>query len=378
MPRHTVKELLYKPRGLVLVTGPTGSGKTTTLASMINIINEERDDAHIITIEDPIEYYHKHKKALVTQREVHVDVPSFAEALRRALRQDPDVILVGELRDLETMEAAITAAETGHLVFGTLHTTGAAKTIDRLVNAFPINQQETIRIQLSTVLQAVISQLLLPRIDKPGRIAVFEIMINTPSIAALIRDNKTFRIKSDIQTGAKYGMVTLDGFLMEKYSAGPDLPRGSRQQIPGPRHHHAETGGMGSGPGRSAAAHRKPEMSPILNPWPRNISSPLLATRSGPRPDWTTCNWRRSTRSTIAAASPSCEILQDFGFMDMDSHPADDRQSPRHRGRVDLSDREFTPGILLQPFRPTPPACTNACPSARHDSHRAGRPGRSA
>ena len=216
----SVRELLYKPRGLVLVTGPTGSGKTTTLASMINIINEERDDAHLITIEDPIEYYHKHKKGVVTQREVNVDVPNFAEALRRALRQDPDVILVGELRDLETMEAAITAAETGHLVFGTLHTTGAAKTIDRIVNAFPTNQQEQIRIQLSTVLQAVISQLLLPRSDKPGRVAIFEIMINTPSISALIRDNKTFRINSDIQTGAKYGMVTLDSFLMDKYQAG--------------------------------------------------------------------------------------------------------------------------------------------------------------
>jgi twitching motility protein PilT len=220
LPRQTIMTLLNKPRGLVLVTGPTGSGKTTTLASMINIINETRDDAHIITVEDPIEYYHTHKKALVTQREVHVDVPSFAESLRRALRQDPDVILVGELRDLETMEAAITAAETGHLVFGTLHTTGAAKTIDRLVNAFPMNQQETIRIQLSTVLQAVISQLLLPRIDKPGRIAAYEIMINTPAIAALIRDNKTFRINSDLQTGAKYGMVTLDGYLMEKYQQG--------------------------------------------------------------------------------------------------------------------------------------------------------------
>ena len=216
----SVRDLLYKPRGLVLVTGPTGSGKTTTLASMINIINEERDDAHIITIEDPIEYYHKHKKAIVTQREVNVDVPNFAEALRRALRQDPDVILVGELRDLETMDAAITAAETGHLVFGTLHTTGAAKTIDRIVNAFPTNQQEQIRIQLSTVLQAVISQLLIPRIDKPGRVAVFEIMVNTPSVGALIRDNKTFRINSDIQTGAKYGMVTLDSFLMDKYLAG--------------------------------------------------------------------------------------------------------------------------------------------------------------
>src|ERR1041385_7452752 len=204
LPRDTIMRLLYKPRGLVLVTGPTGSGKTTTLASMINIINEERDDAHIITIEDPIEYYHKHKKGVVTQREVNVDVPNFAEALRRALRQDPDVILVGELRDLETMEAAIAAAET----------------VDRIVNAFPTNQQEQIRIQLSTVLQAVISQLLLPRSDKPGRVAIFEIMINTPSISALIRDNKTFRINSDIQTGAKYGMVTLDSFLIDKYQLG--------------------------------------------------------------------------------------------------------------------------------------------------------------
>src|SRR5215468_562710 len=216
----SVRELLYKPRGLVLVTGPTGSGKTTTLASKINIINQERDDAHIITIEDPIEYYHTHKKAVVTQREVHIDVPNFAEGLRRALRQDPDIVLVGEMRDLETIDAAITAAETGHLVFGTLHTTGAAKTIDRIVNAFPTNQQEQIRIQLSTVLQAVISQLLIPRIDKPGRVAIFEIMVNTPSIAALIRDNKSFRIQSDIQTGAKYGMVTLDGFLIDKYLAG--------------------------------------------------------------------------------------------------------------------------------------------------------------
>jgi len=216
----SVRELLYKPRGLILVTGPTGSGKSTTLASMINVINEEREEVHIVTIEDPIEFYHKHKKGIVTQREIGVDVPSFPEALRRVLRQDPDVILVGEMRDLETMSAAITAAETGHLVFGTLHTTGAAKTIDRLVQAFPTNEQEQIRIQLSTVLQAVISQLLVPRCDKPGRVAVFEIMINTPSIAALIRDNKTFRIQSDIQTGAKYGMVTLDSCLLEKYQQG--------------------------------------------------------------------------------------------------------------------------------------------------------------
>jgi twitching motility protein PilT len=175
---------------------------------------------HIVTIEDPIEYYHKHKRALITQREIGVDVPNFAEGVRRTLRQDPDVVMVGEMRDLETIEAAVTSAETGHLVFATLHTTGAAKTIDRIVNAFPMNQQEQIRIQLSTVLQAVISQLLLPRIDKPGRIAVFEIMVNTPSIAALIRDNKTFRIQSDIQTGAKWGMLSLDAFLIDKYLQG--------------------------------------------------------------------------------------------------------------------------------------------------------------
>jgi len=214
-----VDRLLSTPRGMILVTGPTGSGKSTTLASMINIINETNDEAHIITIEDPIEFYHPHKVGITTQREVHVDVPSFAEALRRALRQDPEVILVGELRDLETIEMAVSAAETGHLVFGTLHTTGAAKTIDRIVNAFPMQQQETIRIQLSTVLQAVISQILCKRIPK-GRVALHDILINTPSIAALIRDNKTFRIPSDQQTGTKYGMITLDENLFQKYQDG--------------------------------------------------------------------------------------------------------------------------------------------------------------
>lgn len=214
-----LKKFCELSKGLVLVTGPTGSGKSTTLAAMIDHINKTRSE-HIITIEDPIEFVHQNQRCLINQRQVHHHTASFKAALRAALREDPDIVLVGEMRDLETIDAAITAAETGHLVFGTLHTTGAAKTIDRVVNAFPTNQQEQIRIQLSTVLQAVISQLLLPRIDKPGRVAIFEIMVNTPSIAALIRDNKTFRIQSDIQTGAKYGMVTLDSFLLDKYMAG--------------------------------------------------------------------------------------------------------------------------------------------------------------
>jgi twitching motility protein PilT len=214
-----VRQLLDLPRGLVLVTGPTGSGKTTSLASMLDVINATTDH-HIITIEDPIEYFHGHQRGLVNQREIGVDVPTFADGLRRALRQDPDVILVGEMRDLETMETAITAAETGHLVFSTLHTTGAARTVDRIIDAFPEDSKEQVRVQLSTNLKAVISQLLLPRVDKPGRVAAFEVMINTPSIAALIRDNKTFRITNDILTGSKYGMVSLETSLAQLYLDG--------------------------------------------------------------------------------------------------------------------------------------------------------------
>ena len=212
-----VRSLLSLPRGLILVTGPTGSGKTTSLASMLNVINESSRH-HILTIEDPIEYYHDHKRGIVNQREIGVDVPNFAEALRRALRQDPDVILVGEMRDLETMEIAITAAETGHLVFATLHTTGASRTVDRIVDSFPMEKQEQIRVQLSTNLKAVLSQLLIPRIDGKGRVGAFELMINTPSIASLIRDNKTFRISTDIQTGAKYGMVSLETSLVDLFN----------------------------------------------------------------------------------------------------------------------------------------------------------------
>lgn len=207
----TIKDLLVRPRGLILVTGPTGSGKSTTLASMINWINENRD-GHIITIEDPIEYYHEHKNCIVTQREVGTDTTSFAEAIRGALRQDPDVILVGEMRDLETIEAAVSAAETGHLVFGTLHTTGAARTVDRIVDAFPSNVKDQIRTQLASSIVAVISQVLCRKMGG-GRIAGFEIMVTTTSIAALIRENKTYRIASDIQTGSRYGMISLDAHL---------------------------------------------------------------------------------------------------------------------------------------------------------------------
>ena len=214
-----VRSLLELPRGLILVTGPTGSGKSTTLASMLNVINETTQN-HIITIEDPIEYFHEHKRGIINQREIGVDVPTFAEGLRRALRQDPDVILVGEMRDLATMETAITAAETGHLVFATLHTTGAARTVDRIIDAFPSDAKEMVRTQLSTNLKAVISQLLLPTLDGKGRVAAYEIMINTPSIAALIRDNKTFRIPNDILTGSKYGMVSLESSLVDLYLRG--------------------------------------------------------------------------------------------------------------------------------------------------------------
>lgn len=216
---RVIKELTEQKRGLVLVTGPTGSGKSTTLAAMINEINCNRS-AHIITLEDPIEYLHKHNKSIVNQREIGRDSKSYQNALRAVLREDPDVILIGEMRDLETISIAITAAETGHLVFSTLHTIGAAKTIDRIVDVFPPFQQQQIKVQLASVLQGVISQQILPKKDGNGRCAALEIMMITPAIQNLIREGKTHQIDSSVQTGSRYGMKTMDMSLASLYKMG--------------------------------------------------------------------------------------------------------------------------------------------------------------
>jgi twitching motility protein PilT len=213
---EVLKTLARKPRGLVLVTGPTGSGKSTTLAAMIDLINQERG-CHIITLEDPIEYLHKHNKSIVNQREINSDTQSFSNALRAALREDPDVILVGEMRDAETIAIAITAAETGHLVFATLHTGDAAQTIDRIIDVFPPYQQQQIRIQLSLTLQGIVAQQLLPKLDETGRIAALEVLIATPAVRNLIREGKTHQVLSVIQTGAKHGMQAMDMSLRDLY-----------------------------------------------------------------------------------------------------------------------------------------------------------------
>ena len=216
---EVLKTFTEKHKGLVLVTGPTGSGKSTTLASLIDIINENQQ-RHIITLEDPIEYVHHHKQSLVNQREIGQDTESFNTALRAILRQDPDVILVGEMRDPETISIALTAAETGHLVFSTLHTVGAAKTIDRIVDMFPSEQQQQIRTQLSTVCEGVISQQLLQTIDGRKRVAALEVMVATPAIRNLIRENKTYQIPNMIQTGSKFGMQSMDQELVNLYRQG--------------------------------------------------------------------------------------------------------------------------------------------------------------
>jgi len=212
-------DLARKPKGLILVTGPTGSGKSTTLAAMINLINNEKR-LHVITLEDPIEYLHRHNLCIVNQREIGQDTESFAKAMRAALREDPDVILVGEMRDLETISIAVTAAETGHLVMATLHTSSSAETIDRIIDVFPPGQQEQIRVQLANTIEGIVAQQLIPRIDKPGRALAMEILFATPAIRNLIRESKTFQIPMQLQTGAKHGMQSLDMSLRLLYQKG--------------------------------------------------------------------------------------------------------------------------------------------------------------
>lgn len=218
LPR-VLHDIIDKPRGFICITGPTGSGKSTTLAAMINEINASRNE-HIVSIEDPIEFLHTHQKSIVNQREVGLDTKSFANALKYVLRQDPDVILVGEMRDLETINAALTAAETGHLVFATLHTQDAPQTIDRIIDVFPPHQQEQVRVQLAGSLQGVISQQLLPTKDGKGRVCAFEVLIPTPAVRNLIREGKTHQIYSVMQTGQKFGMQTMDSCLADLYNRG--------------------------------------------------------------------------------------------------------------------------------------------------------------
>ncbi len=219
LPRKILESLSDNTRGLILITGPTGSGKSTTLATMINYINEKRK-CHILTLEDPIEYLHRHKNCIVNQREIGLDTLSYANALRAALREDPDVILVGEMRDLETIATAITAAETGHLVLSTLHTIGAPQTIDRIIDVFPPHQQQQVKVQLSNILKGVVSQQLLPRIDVSGRSVALEIMIANAAISNLVREGKTHQIYSHIQTSSSSGMVTMDASLVKLYRQG--------------------------------------------------------------------------------------------------------------------------------------------------------------
>ncbi len=216
---ESVIDLSQRKRGLVLVTGPTGSGKSTTLASIINRVNHTRD-AHVITLEDPIEFLHQHDKSMVNQREIGIDSGNYANALRAALREDPDVILVGEMRDFETISVAITAAETGHLVLSTLHTIGAASTVDRVIDVFPAHQQPQIRIQLSNVLEAIISQQLIPTADGRGRVAAFEVLHANHAVRNLIREGKSHQLMSVMQTNRKSGMITMDEAIAQLYIAG--------------------------------------------------------------------------------------------------------------------------------------------------------------
>ncbi len=264
---EAIEEMADKPRGLVLLTGPTGSGKSTTLAAMIDKINRERYE-HIMSVEDPIEFLHQHKNCIVNQREVNQDTKSFAEALKHVLRQDPDVILVGEMRDLETISLAITAAETGHLVFATLHTQDAPQTVDRIIDVFPSHQQHQVRTQLAIALQGIVTQTLLPRSSGEGRVVACEILVPTPGVRNLIREGKNHQIYSAMQTGAKFGMQTMDAALVELLRRGAisredaerraTNPEELRRLMGGGRH-----GGGFSGEGMAAARSGGPDYATI-------------------------------------------------------------------------------------------------------------------
>ena len=258
MPRNLI-DLVNVPRGLILVTGPTGSGKSTTLAALLHTINMTRKE-HIITIEDPIEFVHDNQMSLVNQREVNSHTKSFANALKAALREDPDIILVGEMRDLETISLAMTAAETGHLVFGTLHTNSASKTVDRIIDVFPENQQSQIRVMLAESLRGVIAQTLFPRADKPGRVAAIEILKNTSAISNLIRENKTYQIPSAMQTGIQHGMITFEQSITKLIMDGK-VDRDIGEQFLG-RKKSAENKDGGEAEDNSSAPKRKPKLSP--------------------------------------------------------------------------------------------------------------------
>jgi twitching motility protein PilT len=262
-----LKDFTRKPRGFVLVTGPTGSGKSTTLASMIDMINEQRHE-HIMTVEDPIEFLHRHKNCVVNQRELGADAHSFSLALKSALRQDPDVILVGEMRDLETMSTAITAAETGHLVFATLHTQDTAQTVDRIVDSFPPSQQHQVRTQLSIALQGIVTQQLLPTADGQGRVCACEVLVPTPAVRNLIREGKTHQLYSALQTGGSHGMQTMDAALADLVRGGV-ITRAlaeSRSSTPEELKRLLETGVPANAPEMTITAPRVSIGSPSMGP----------------------------------------------------------------------------------------------------------------